>query len=121
MTTTPTYNPVPLRFAALLQTTGWCHCDYDRLLESHRIEDQKTGITSVYNMQRDPQIDTIEKLLGDEFVHKSCVNQHALHSLRLAIWEAQKAFAEHQKRLQALRGTAQGRIDKGVRNLTAVS
>jgi hypothetical protein len=112
MSTTPTHNPVPLRFAALLQTKDWYHCDYDRILASHRSEDFKTGITCVYNMQHDPQIESIEVLLGDEFTHEGGVNQHALHSLRLAIWEAQKAFAEHEKRLNALRGSPQGRIYK---------
>ena len=112
MSPTPTHSPVPLRFAALLQTKDWHHCDYDRLLESHKAEDRKAGITCVYNMQHDPQIDTITQLLGEEFTHEGWVNQHAVHSLRLAIWEAQKAFAEHEKRLEALRGTAQGRIDK---------
>lgn len=120
MSPTPTHSPVPLRFAALLQTKGWHHCNYDRLLESHRADDLKCGVTCVYNMQHDPQFDTIEALLGDEFAAEGYVNQHAIHSLRLAVWEAQKAFAEHQERLAALRGTAQGRTPMTHKNLTAV-
>lgn len=110
---TPTHKPVPLRFAALLQTSGWHHCEYDRLLESHRDDDIRTGVTCVYRMEHDPQYDSIAHLLGDTFVHEGWINQHAVHSLRLAIWEAQKAFSEHEKRLEALLGTAQGRIDRG--------
>jgi hypothetical protein len=110
---TPTYKPVPPGFAALLQTGGWRHCDYARLLESHRADDERHGLTCKYNMSADPQGDTVTALLGEQFVHEGEVNQHALHSLRLAIWEAQKAFAEHEKRLQALIGTAQGRMCRG--------
>lgn len=112
VTPTPTHNPVPLRFAALLQTSGWHHCDYERLLESHRKEDTQCGLTCVYNMNNDPQIESIKHLLGEDFVHEGWVNQHAIHSLRLAIWEAQKAFAEHEIRMQNLLGTPSGKIDK---------
>lgn len=120
MSPTPTYSPVPKVFAELAQTGFWTHCEYERTREGHLKEDVRTGSTCFYDMRQDPDIDKIQTLLGDEFAAEGYVNQHAIHSLRLAVWEAQKAFAEHQERLAALRGTAQGRTPMTHKNLTAV-
>lgn len=120
MSPTPTYSPVPKAFAELAQTGGWSHCEYERTRDGHLKEDVRTGVTCYYSMEEDPDIKKIEALLGAEFATEGCVNQHAIHSLRLAVWEAQKAFAEHQERLAALHGTAQGRTVMTHKNLTAV-
>ena len=96
-------------FAELMQTEGWTEIDYERTRLGHLKDDEREGYTCVYDMRKDPEIETIQALLGDEFAKDGHVNQHAVHSLRAAIVQAQKAFKEHVQRLEALRGTAQGR------------
>jgi ribosomal protein S18 acetylase RimI-like enzyme len=116
---------IPKAVCDLLAEHLWKHMDFARTLEGHREGDTRSGRTSAYFLYKnrdDPygcfSYEEAKKLQAAGALPAgfctirptvAVVNQHAGHSLQQFLHDAQKLYAEHLARVEALRGTPHGR------------